>query len=64
MPKMLIIDPPGGWKYGFPRPLTQTAKETLEEWLLRMGYPQIEIDQGGAKYCRYWEAEVRDDDLD
>lgn len=52
----LIVDPPSGWKYGFPRPLIWAdEKETFEEFLLRNGYPQHEIDNGGAKYCRYWE---------
>jgi len=55
---VLIIDPPSGWKYGFPKPFTKGDDEELEDWLLRNGYPQSEIDQGGAKYCRYWEHEI------
>ncbi len=51
---MQIYDPPSGWMYGFPRPYIQLPGETLEQTLFRDGYPQKEIDNGGAKYCRFW----------
>lgn len=47
------IDPPGGWKYGFPKPYLNTANLPLEEWLIKEGYPQHEIDWGAAKHCRF-----------
>jgi len=47
-------DPPAGWKYGFPRPYKPLPGETLEQTLRRDGYPQNEIDNGGAKYCRFF----------
>lgn len=51
---MLIVDPPTGWKYGFPKPLDHDPKvETFEAWMLRNGYPQELIDQGMLKYCRF-----------
>lgn len=46
-------DPPSGWRYGFPRPYLPEPGETLADTLLRDGYPQREIDNGGAKYCRF-----------
>ena len=49
----LLIDPPSGWKYGFPKPYNNPEKKPLEEWLLENGYPQYEIDNHGAKYCRF-----------
>lgn len=49
----MIYDPPSGWRYGFPRPYLPQPGETLEQTLLRDGYPQREIDNGGAKYCRF-----------
>lgn len=52
---MIIIDPPSGWQYGFPKPFTKTEDQTLEEWLIEEGYPQKLIDEGMAKHCRYWE---------
>ena len=55
-----IIDPPSGWRYGFPRPLPNGREvgpeETLEEWLVSWGYPK-EDAEWAAQHCRYWEAE-------
>lgn len=51
---MLLYDPPSGWKYGFPKPYLPNPGETLEQTLLRDGYPQTELDRnGGAKYVRF-----------
>lgn len=50
----VIYDPPSGWKYGFPKPYRPAAGETLEQTLLRDGYPQHEIDNSGAKYVRFF----------
>jgi hypothetical protein len=56
--KILIIDPPSGWKYGFPKELPEGIKDT-NKWLVENGYPQHEIDSYGDHfYCRYWEHEV------
>lgn len=49
----LLYDPPSGWQYGFPRPYKPLPGETLEQTLLRDGYPQKEIDWGGAKHVRF-----------
>ena len=49
----LLIDPPSGWRYGFPKPYKNPGNKPLEEWLLENGYPQHEIDNSGAKYCRF-----------
>jgi hypothetical protein len=50
-----LYDPPSGWKYGFPKVYAPLPGETLEQTLLRDGYPQREIDNGGAKHCRFIE---------
>jgi hypothetical protein len=49
----LIIDPPGGWRYGFPRPLTKEKDELLEDWLISAGYP-AEDAEWAVGHCRYW----------
>jgi hypothetical protein len=49
----LLYDPPSGWVYGFPKPYRPLPGETLEQTLLRDGYPQREIDDGMAKYVRF-----------
>ena len=50
---MLLYDPPAGWRYGFPKLYSPLNNETLVDTLLRDGYPQYEIDYGGAKYVRF-----------
>lgn len=40
----MLYDPPSGWMYGFPKPYLPKPDETLEQTLLRDGYPQKEID--------------------
>lgn len=54
---VMMIDPPSGWKYGFPMPIDlQESKGRVLEWLVEHGYPQKEIDACGDHfYCRYWE---------
>ena len=61
--KVLMCDPPSGWKYGFPKPLPagRARGEDIVPWLLSEGYPQKEIDNYGKHfYCRYWEANTED----
>lgn len=51
----MMIDPPSGWKYGFPKAIPDGV-ENVREWLVANGYPQKEIDSCGKHfYCRYWE---------
>jgi len=55
-----MIDPPSGWKYGFPRAIPNDV-ENVREWLVKNGYPQKEIDSYGEHfYCRYWVKEVEE----
>ena len=58
MAKVLMCDPPSGWKYGFPKPIPKGVDDDITEWLLSEGYPQREIDACGDHfYCRYWEVD-------
>lgn len=56
--KATIIDPPSGWKYGFPKVMPDNVN--LREWLLGQGYPKKDIELA-MKYSRYWEEEVEED---
>ena len=63
-----MIDPPSGWKYGFPKALPEEAvvykgdakyvvKEdfNLKRWFIEGGYPAKEIDSFGEQFwCRHW----------
>ena len=59
MAKYLMVDPPEGWKYGFPKPVidTELYSSNPERWFLMKGYPQSLIDEGMLKYVRQWESE-------
>lgn len=56
--KRHMIDPPSGWKYGFPKELPKGTENVLQ-WLVENGYPQAEIDRLGEHfYCGNWYEEV------
>jgi hypothetical protein len=50
-----VIDPPSGWKYGFPKVLPEHIKgaESLSKWLVDNDYPQEEVEFA-LKHSRYW----------
>ena len=49
------VDPPMGWKYGFPKVFDTEADGVMREWLIREGYPQTEIDKYGETFhVRMW----------
>ncbi len=53
---MLIIDPPSGWLYGFPKPIPENRRKDSIAWLIEQGYPKGLIDSFGEHfYCKYWE---------
>lgn len=59
--KVIMCDPPIGWKFGFPKPIPREV-EDVNTWLVEQGYPQEYIDaHGDYFYCRYWEHEVKND---
>ncbi|WP_010335324.1 hypothetical protein [Sphingobium sp.] len=54
MRKVTMIDPPHGWRYGFPKPLTLGEGQSLQDWLIENGYPPAEINVFGIAHmpCR------------
>lgn len=61
MTKVHYIDPPSGWRYGFPKAVPDPAPENMTEWLVENGYPRAMIeDMGDHFYCRHWEEETED----
>jgi len=60
--QVTIIDPPSGWKYGFPRVHTRPNHQSLEEWLVEKGYPK-EDAKWASENCRYW-MENQEDNMD
>ena len=57
----LMVDPPSGWKYGFPKPVHEEYYSLendfdMNRWLVSEGYPQTEIDAcGDYFFIRTWE---------
>jgi len=41
--KIKFVDPPSGWKYGFPAAYDETKDGTLQQFLLKKGYPEKDI---------------------
>ena len=62
MAKYLMVDPPSGWMYGFPKAVTnpEVYKADPIKWFVNNGYPQRLINEGMLKWVRYWEAEIED----
>ena len=57
--KVTVVDPPSGWRYGFPRVIPDDRRKDLVEWLVEHGYPREEIESFGAHfYCRFWEEDA------
>lgn len=53
-----MIDPPGGWKYGFPKPYPKTTDEYIE-LLISSGYPEKDLDLA-LRYSKYFYEEIED----
>jgi len=53
----LWIDPPSGWRYGFPKIWDPNTEPDIKVWLIASGYPQSEVDFG-LQYYRQWLVDV------
>jgi hypothetical protein len=49
--KVVLYDPPEGWRYGFPKPYRPLDGESVEDTLRRDGYPEKMMNL--AKYTRF-----------
>lgn len=52
----VFVDPPGGWRHGFPKVYDPKTDGSLENWLVLSGYP-IEGIELALQYSRMWSAE-------
>lgn len=51
----IMIDPPLGWQYGFPKPIPEERRKDALVFLVEQGYPQSLIDElGDSFYVRYF----------
>lgn len=53
--QVVIVDPPSGWNYGFPKAYRlDNPPDDLHEWLITNGYPKEEIELlENSFYCRF-----------
>lgn len=58
MRRVQIMDPPSGWKYGFPKELPDDM--SYEQLLRDSGYPEKDLHLA-FKYSRQWFEEVDDE---
>ena len=42
---IIWVDPPYGWKYGFPKIYDKDKHPNVNKWLVDNGYPQSIIDE-------------------
>ena len=54
-PDRLMIDPPSGWQYGFPKPIPREHLHRATEWMIENGYPR-KLTEGKYFPVRYWNA--------
>ena len=64
--KKLMVDPPEGWRYGFPKPVHEefhTLGEDfdLKKWFISEGYPKERV-RLALQYSRYFEMEIDNGD--
>lgn len=63
MAKVTYIDPPAGWKYGFPKIIPKEHQERASLWLVEQGYPKEILEEYGEHfYVRMWEQEENVDE--
>jgi len=60
---MMWVDPPEGWKYGFPAIYDPEKDGQMSEWIVRKGYPLLTIKEYGESWTiRCWPVEVKPSD--
>jgi len=55
-----MIDPPSGWRYGFPMQVTEEQLKDLRTVLEESNYPKDDIDFA-LKYMRRWKAQKEEE---
>ena len=60
---MMWVDPPEGWKYGFPAIYDPVNDGKMRDWIVRKGYPLLTIKEYGESWAvRTWPVEVKPSD--
>lgn len=48
----LLVDPPSGWRYGFPKVWNRKTHPDMKAWLIENGYPEKAANQANL-ICRF-----------
>jgi hypothetical protein len=59
IPDRVLVDPPQGWRYGFPKVWDRRENPDCREWLVENGYPRTLADEGLP--CTFTEVSGDDD---
>ena len=51
----IMIDPPEGWRYGFPKQLPDDVHD-IRAWFIQEGYPDYMVELA-LEYSNCWEVE-------
>lgn len=63
MQSKIWVDPPEGWKYGFPAIYDPEKDGQMSEWIVRKGYPFSIIKEYGKSWAvRCWPVEAKPSD--
>lgn len=54
---VLYIDPPDGWRYGFPKPFHIEPYDSLLNWLINNSYPKDNAEWAAAN-CSFFYMEL------
>ena len=61
---VLVVDPPEGWRFGFPKIVPEWLKpEDMDAWIVQQGYPRSIRDSHSELTFRLWYKEVPQSDL-
>lgn len=59
--KDIYVDPPSGWKYGFPKIKKGDDGRDMKTWLVENGYPLGMIGLNTLAHVKCWQAPEEDD---
>lgn len=57
----LYVDPPEGWRYGFPKAVPKDREADLLEWIVEQGYPKPDWGKGDRIVLRCWREEEKNE---
>jgi hypothetical protein len=49
-PTSVWVDPPSGWRYGFPKQAPYPLPDNMTDWIIDQGYPRAEVENLGNHF--------------